>query len=115
MNRIPGVGPDEPIVDMGNGYMSTDVPYAMHIMPGAAILHVANIMYEGAKTHGANNWLRGSVDNHVNKALVHLMAFIDKDEQDDHLGHATWRMLAALQIYLKTGKLPPTEGGVCIK
>ena len=28
----------------------------MDLMPGEAVLHMANIMCEGAKTHGENNW-----------------------------------------------------------
>lgn len=73
----------------------------MDLMPGAAILHMAEIMCVGAKSHGENNWKNGAVRDHVNKALIHIMAHLDGDEQDDHLGHAAWRLMAALEIRIQ--------------
>lgn len=98
---IKGVGPDEPIVADEAGYKTSVSPYRMDLMPPNALLHLAAIMCDGAKTHGENNWLNGTVDKHLNKALVHIFAHLAGDESDDHIGHAAWRMMAALELHLK--------------
>jgi hypothetical protein len=85
----------------------------MDLMPGAAILHMAAIMGEGAKTHGEDNWRAGRVNEHLNKMLVHAMAYLAGDRSDDHLGHLAWRAMAALEIELTGGseKAPPGGAG----
>ena len=97
---INGVGPDAKIVADESGYKSSETPYRMDLMPAAAILHLSKIMCEGAKTHGENNWKNGTVEKHLNKGLVHLMAHLAGDTSDDHLGHAAWRIVAALELSL---------------
>ena len=97
---VEGVGPDAPMVSDDRGYVSSATPYRMDLMPGKSLLHMAAIMAEGAKTHGENNWKNGSVENHLNKMLVHVFAYLAGDRQDDHLGHAAWRAMAALEIHL---------------
>lgn len=102
--NVRGVGPDEPIEEDNNGYRSSKTPYRMDLMPGAALLHMAEIMGDGAKTHGENNWKNGTVESHLNKLLVHAFAYLAGDKQDDHLGHLAWRGMAALEIFLQTQK-----------
>jgi hypothetical protein len=97
---VPGVGPDAPIQENENGYRSSRTPYRMDLMPGKALLHMANIMSEGAASHGENNWKNGTVNEHLNKMLVHVFAHLAGDTSDDHIGHAAWRAMAALEIYL---------------
>jgi hypothetical protein len=74
----------------------------MDLMPGAALLHMAEIMGEGAKTHGENNWLNGSVESHLNKMLIHALAYMAGDRTDDHIGHMAWRGMAALEVKLQS-------------
>jgi hypothetical protein len=97
---IEGVGKDAVIEADAKGYKSSVTPYRMDLVPPRATLHVASILCEGAKDHGEWNWLNGEVTNHVNKALIHLMAHQAGDTQDDHLGHATCRLMMALEIKL---------------
>jgi len=98
--RIRAVGPNEPIVADDKGYKTSQVPYRMDLMPGAAMLHLGHIMDYGAQSHGENNWRKGTVEDHLNKALVHVFAYLAGDAQDDHLGHFAWRAMAALEIHL---------------
>lgn len=100
---IEGVGPQEPILADANGYKSSKTPYRMDLIQANAMLHVAKIMAEGAESHGENNWKNGTVENHLNKMLVHALAYLAGDTQDDHLGHMAWRALAALEIDLVKG------------
>jgi hypothetical protein len=99
--KIRGVGPDVPIEADEKGYRSSPVPYRFDLMPGDALLHMAAIMAAGADSHGANNWRKGNVDNHLNKAMVHVFAYLAGDTSDNHVGHAAWRMMAALEVYLQ--------------
>lgn len=99
--RIHGVGPEAEIVADEKGYRSSETPYRMDLMPGAALLHLAAITKTGAESHGDNNWLNGSVENHLNKGLIHIFAHQAGDESDDHIGHAAWRLMAALEIHLR--------------
>ena len=113
---IDSVGPHEPIVSDKRGYFTSVVPYRMDLMPAAALLRLSKIMCEGAKSHGENNWKRGSVADHLNKALVHAYAHLAGDTSDDHLGHAAWRFMAALEISLQgeTIDSASTNGG-CVQ
>lgn len=101
MSVVRGVGPEAPIEVDERGYRSSKVPYRMDLMPGRALLHMAEIMCEGAKSHGESNWKNGDVNNHLNKMLVHAFAYLAGDTSDDHLGHAAWRAMAALEISLQ--------------
>lgn len=102
---IKGVGRDAPIEGDASGYNTSSTPYRMDLLFFRAILHVAEIMQYGAKNHGENNWRKGGVDKHLNKALIHLACYYAGDKQDDHLGHAAWRTMAALEIQLSSEEL----------
>lgn len=116
---INGVGRDAPIEENATGYKSSKTPYRMDLMPGAALLHLANIMRYGAENHGDDNWKKGTAREHVNKALIHIMAWLDGDTQDDHLGHSAWRMMAALEVDIQAKRKAenalraPTGGMPC--
>lgn len=105
---IKGVGPEAPIIADERGYLTSDVPYRMDLMPGAALLHMSAIMCYGAKNHGENNWKKGDVDDHINKLLIHVFAHLAGDRSDDHLGHAAWRAMAALEIHLEDERVRTT-------
>ena len=101
VSRVLGVGPDAPIEANAKGYRSSRTPYRMDLMAPKALLHIAAITKEGAESHGEWNWLNGSVNEHLNKMLVHVFAHLAGDSSDDHLGHAAWRAMAALEIHLR--------------
>lgn len=92
---IHGVGPDTPVAENEQGGKSSKLDYACHLLDGPAILHVAAIVHQGAKKYARDNWRRCSEEEHVNHALVHLMAYLAGDTQDDHLGHAFCRLMMA--------------------
>jgi hypothetical protein len=104
VSLIDGVGPDAPIEENDKGYRSSRTPYRMDLMPGKALLHLSAIMCEGAQTHGENNWKNGTVNDHLNKMLVHVFAHLAGDTSDNHIGHMAWRAMAALEIHLQEQK-----------
>ena len=75
----------------------------LDLMPPAAMLIVGNVLMEGAVSHDdkdGSNWRRIPYREQLNHALVHIYAFLMGDDQDDHLGHATTRMMMALDTYV---------------
>lgn len=108
---VESVGKDQPIIEKENGYRTSEVPYDFVSMGPNALLAMAAITYEGAKTHGVNNWLGGDVNDHLNKALTHIYAHLAGDTSDDHIGHGAWRMHAALEIYLRNAKTNESPDG----
>jgi hypothetical protein len=59
---------------------------------------VAHVMREGAVKHPDNDWVRRSPDYHLGRAEEHLRLRRDGDQQQDHLSHATTRLLMALTL-----------------
>jgi hypothetical protein len=97
---VPGVGPDAPIVTLPNGAQQSAPVARMDLFPPLAALHVGGVLAEGAKKYKEGNWLGIPVKSHVNKILIHALAWLAGDEQDDHLGHMACRAMMALERHL---------------
>ena len=74
--------------------------YRADLLPPAATLAVSSVLKHGADKYGPRNWRLIDVHEHINHALVHVLAHNAGDTQDDHLEHAACRMLMALEIKL---------------
>lgn len=99
--KIPGIGPDAPTQTNPNGASQSSSPYRLDLIPPLSLLDVAAVLKGGADKYGVDNWRGLSVDDHLNHALVHIYAFLAGDTQDNHLGHATCRMMMAHEQQLK--------------
>lgn len=97
---IHGVGKDEPTVTNANGAKQSKLPYRADLYPPRSFLRVSGVLEYGARKYAPNNWLGIPVEDHLNHALVHIMAHLAGDTSDDHLGHATCRMTMALERHL---------------
>lgn len=98
---IPGVGPDAPITTNENGAKQSSSPYRVDLLPPLSLLDVARVLKYGADRYGVDNWRGIPIADHVNHALVHIFAYLSGDTQDNHLGHATCRMMMAHEQALK--------------
>ncbi len=107
MNLSTHLGPDAPIETKTNGAKQSASPYRADLLPPLALLHISEILAKGAVKYGENNWYGLEVKDCLNHAMVHLLAHQSGDKQDDHLGHATCRMLMALDLSL--GKVPDSD------
>lgn len=96
--QAEGLEPDAPIVADETGYTSRPSAYEFALMPADALLVMCAVFTEGARTHGRNNWRQGTVEKHVDKAAVHLLAYLAGDRSDAHLSHAAVRTLMALAV-----------------
>ena len=101
MSAIVGVGKDAPTTVNERGAKQSAGPYRMDLLPPAATLAVAAVLKYGADKYGDNNWRGIPVADHLNHAMVHALAYLAGDTQDDHLEHFACRAMMALEIKLK--------------
>jgi FtsZ-binding cell division protein ZapB len=59
------------------------------------MIKIAKVLQFGADKYKANNWRLIPQEEHINHALIHLMAALAGDTQDDHLDHALCRLMMA--------------------
>lgn len=97
---VEGVGGDAPAVANAHGGRQSASPYRADLLPALATLAVARALKLGADKYGDENWHLISAAEHVNHALVHLLARQAGDASDDHLAHAACRTLFALDQVL---------------
>jgi dATP/dGTP diphosphohydrolase, N-terminal len=65
---------------------------------GKALEIVAEIMRLGAKTHYEGEWMERAAEFHIGRAEEHIKLLRDGDQRQDHLAHATTRLLLALAV-----------------
>lgn len=112
MATIPGIGKDAPTVTNEAGGRQSHTPYRADLLPAAATLAVCKVLDEGARKHGERNWLKLTVDEQLNHALIHVLAHLAGDRSDDHLPHAACRLLMALERNLIDSSWKDTEADV---
>ena len=60
------------------------------------LIIIGKVLQEGAKKYPVGNWRLIPREQHINHALIHLVAILAKDTQDDHLEHAICRLMMAI-------------------
>ena len=98
-------GKDSPIVPCEKGSKGLQSPtyYRLDLIPPEAIFTLGATFQAGAEKYEENNWKLIPSKNHINKALIHLYAYLGGDTQDDHLAHALTRL--AMAVATKEEKL----------
>lgn len=56
---------------------------------------IAKVLQYGADRYEPNNWRLIPQEEHINHALIHLIAHIMGDTQDEHIDHALCRLMMA--------------------
>lgn len=59
------------------------------------IVSIAKVLQYGASRYEANNWRLIPQEEHINHALIHIVAHLMGDRQDEHLDHALCRLMMA--------------------
>lgn len=59
------------------------------------IVKIAEVLQEGAEKYEPNNWRLIPQEEHLNHALIHYMAYLLGDTQDNHLEHCMCRLMMA--------------------
>ena len=60
-----------------------------------ALITISKVLQYGAEKYRPNNWRLISQEDHINHALIHYLAWLMGDGQDDHLEHCMCRLMMA--------------------
>ncbi|QKQ76356.1 dATP/dGTP diphosphohydrolase domain-containing protein [Nostoc sp. TCL240-02] len=74
------------------------VNFRADLLPPLALLEVAKVLKGGADKYGDNNWRSIPSNEHLNHALIHLLAYFAGDISEPNLEHAATRILFALEL-----------------
>ena len=59
------------------------------------VTRIAKVLQYGASRYAPNNWRLIPQEEHINHALIHIIAHLAGDTQDEHLDHALCRLMMA--------------------
>lgn len=59
------------------------------------IIKIGKVLQYGADKYKPNNWRLIPEEEHINHALIHIIAHIVGDTQDEHIDHALCRLMMA--------------------
>ena len=59
------------------------------------VVRIAKVLQYGASRYKANNWRLIPQEEHINHALIHIIAHLAGDTQDEHIDHALCRLMMA--------------------
>ena len=59
------------------------------------MIKIAKVLQVGAERYAPNNWRLIPQEEHINHALIHIIAHLAGDTQDEHLDHALCRLMMA--------------------
>ena len=54
-------------------------------------------MQYGASRYERDNWRKIPAEEHFNHMMIHALAYLSGDTQDDHLGHCFYKMYDVLR------------------
>ena len=60
-----------------------------------ALIEIGKILQIGAEKYTPNNWRLIPQEEHLNHALIHYIAYLASDTQDNHLQHCMCRLMMA--------------------
>lgn len=63
--------------------------------PIKQLTRMAKVLQYGADRYEPNNWRLIPQEEHINHALIHIIAHLAGDTQDDHIDHALCRLMMA--------------------
>lgn len=69
--------------------------YTKYNDKSTALITIAKVLQQGAQKYKPNNWRLIPQEEHINHALIHYLAYLLGDTQDDHLEHCMCRLMMA--------------------
>lgn len=101
---------DDPIEENEDGGKQSVIHHAFCSLPLRALDAISQLQKLGDNKYGAHNWRNIPENDHLDHAFAHLMGDRLGDETEDHLLHAAWRLLAALEQRLFNKSLDAIGG-----
>jgi hypothetical protein len=75
----------------------TELTVRYDLIPWVGLRRVAETCAEGTENHGEHNWRLGlPTHDLINHTLAHVVRYMDGDRSEDHLAHAAWGLLVAM-------------------
>ena len=89
-----------------SGATRSEMTTAFSLLPWDALQAAAQVMKEGAATHGKHNWKQGfPIDEGLDHVLAHLANYMaGTDDGEDHLSHAICGLCMVKSFDLKGKK-----------
>ena len=91
-------GPDAPVIFNEKGGGQSHLPARFDLVDGKAMFAMAQVLDEGAKKYGENNWRHIDVEDHLNHLIMHAYAYLSGDRSDGHLSHIMCRAMFAQAV-----------------
>jgi hypothetical protein len=88
------------MVNPETGAVQAKVAHRVDLIDPATVLDMAEILGEGVRSHGLWNWRLIPIDEQLNHAMIHILAWLAGDRSDNHLGHAMCRVMFARSLEL---------------
>jgi hypothetical protein len=97
---------DEVLKRFDSGATRSEMTTAFSLLPWDALQSAAQVMKEGAATHGKHNWKQGfPIDEGLDHVIAHLASYMTgEDDGVDHLAHAICGLLMVKSFDLQGEK-----------
>lgn len=105
VQKVAGVGPEQPIVTNEKGGKQAKNDYAFHLIDYDALFQLAKVMGEGAKKYEKDNWRLIPSEEHFDHGMAHWLACMAGDKQDNHAGHFITRAVMWYATAKAEGKI----------
>lgn len=89
---------DDPIETNEDGGSQSVIELTFTTMPLTALSMLSKLQRLGDEKYGAHNWRSIPEQDHINHAFAHMLGHCTGDRTEDHLLHAAWRLVAALEV-----------------
>lgn len=67
------------------------IPVRFDLIDAKALFKMAEVLHEGAKKYGEDNWRLIPIEEHLNHMIMHAYAYLAGDRSDEHLSHIMCR------------------------
>jgi hypothetical protein len=91
---------DDPIETNKDGGSQSVIAHTFTTLPLNALSALSQLQRLGDQKYGAHNWRAISEADHMDHAFAHMLGHSTGDRTEDHLLHAAWRLMAALEVRL---------------
>ena len=98
--RVPR-GYELEVITNAKGGKQHKIDGRFDLVPSFAQERVAQILENGAKRYGDNNWMSIPMIEHLNHVAFHIVKHLQGDTSEDHLGNMTCRAMFALDLAVR--------------